>query len=157
MGSGKTTAGKKLAVRLNFSFIDLDLLIEKKEKRTISTIFSVEGEMNFRKIERRVLKEIVKTDNIVVACGGGTPCYSDNMLFMKEKGQTVYLEMPVGALINRLKNSYGERPLIKGKSKEELRNYISSTLAEREKYYQKAHYTVNALNLKVDSILNFFI
>jgi shikimate kinase len=157
MGSGKTTAGKKLAVRLNFSFIDLDLLIEKKEKRTISTIFSVEGELNFRKIERRVLKEIVKTDNIVVACGGGTPCYSDNMLFMKEKGQTVYLEMPVGALINRLRNSYGERPLIKGKSKEELRNYISSTLAEREKYYQKAHYTVNALNLKVDSILNFFI
>lgn len=156
MGSGKTTAGKELAVRLNYSFVDLDLYIEKKEKRTISTIFSDEGEKNFRKIERRVLKEIVKTDNIVVACGGGTPCYSDNMLLMKEKGQTVYLEMPVGALINRLKNSYGERPLIKGKS-EELRNYISSTLAEREKYYQKAHYTVNALNLKVDSILNFFI
>ena len=157
MGSGKTTTGKKLADRLNCSFIDLDLLIEKKEKRTISTIFSDEGEKNFRKIERRVLLEIVKTDNIVVACGGGTPCYSDNMLFMKEKGQTVYLEMPADALINRLKNSYGERPLIKGKSKEELRNYISSTLAEREKYYQKAHYTVNALNLKVDSILNFFI
>jgi len=157
MGSGKTTAGKELAVRLNYSFVDLDLYIEKEEKRTISAIFSDEGEKNFRKIERRMLKEIVKTDNIVVACGGGTPCYSDNMLFMKEKGQTVYLEMPVGALINRLKNSYGERPLIKGKSKEELRNYISSTLAEREKYYQKAHYTVKALNLKVDSILNFFI
>lgn len=157
MGSGKTTAGKELAARLNYSFVDLDLYIEKEEKRTISAIFSDEGEKNFRKIERRMLKEIVKTDNIVVACGGGTPCYSDNMLFMKEKGQTVYLEMPVGALINRLKNSYGERPLIKGKSKEELRSYISSTLAEREKYYQKAHYTVKALNLKVDSILNFFI
>ncbi len=157
MGSGKTTAGKELAGRLNYSFVDLDLYIEKKEKRTISTIFSDEGEKNFRKIESRLLKEIVKTDNIVVACGGGTPCYSDNMLFMKEKGQTVYLEMPVGALINRLKNSYGERPLLKGKSKEELGNYISSTLAEREKYYQKAHYTVNALNLKVDSILIFFI
>jgi len=65
--------------------------------------------------------------------------------------------MPVDALANRLKNSYGERPLIKEKSKEELRNYISSALAEREKYYQKAHYTVNALNLKVDSILDFFI
>jgi shikimate kinase len=156
MGSGKTTTGEKLADRLNYSFIDLDSFIEKKEKRKISEIFSGEGEEYFRKTERRILQEIIKKNNIVVACGGGTPCYSNNMDLMKEKGKTVYLEMPVDALVNRLLNSNVERPLIKGKNKEELENYISIMLTKRRKYYKKAHYTTNAQNLNIDSILNYF-
>ena len=93
MGCGKTTLGKKLAKHLNFNFIDLDRFIENKTVKSINVIFDEKGEQYFRDLEKESLNEIYKMDNLVIATGGGTPCFSDNMQTMLEKGICIYLKM----------------------------------------------------------------
>jgi len=153
MGSGKTTVGKNLAQRLKFCFIDMDTFIEQKYHRTISNYFEADGEEKFREIEHLALKEIIKLENIVVATGGGTPCFYDNMDQMNRQGITIYLKMEVQALANRLKNNQSKRPLIKGKTQSQLIEYITKTLAERKKYYQKSHYTIETINLNTTELV----
>ena len=153
MGSGKSTLGRKLSSAAGLTFIDLDKYIQTREGRTVNEIFNDEGEDYFRQTEHRVLKEIIEKDNFVLSCGGGTPCFLDNMTMMNKNGITIYLQMPVGALHSRLLNSPDNRPLLKTIPGDKLRNYIAITLKERDKYYKMAHHTVEAINLKISSVV----
>ncbi len=149
MGSGKSTAGRKLASLLGWSFIDLDKRIEEYSGKKIPEIFSEFGETYFRKIESEVLKSYESHNDIVISAGGGTPCLQDNMDFMLGTGLTIYLKLTPGQLKNRLVKSKTERPLIKGLSGEELLNFIGEKLSSREKWYNQAEITVEGLDVDI--------
>jgi shikimate kinase len=155
MGSGKSTAGKKLAAKLGFEFIDLDKFIESECGETISEIFDNKGENEFRALEHNALKKLLNKDDIVVACGGGTPCYYGNMELMNNNGTTIYLKMSAESLASRLVNAKGKRPLLENKTEEELRDYITEHLEKREDIYHQAQYIVKGKNLDIDELVDF--
>ena len=138
MGSGKTTAGKKLASLLGWSFIDLDKKVEEHTGKTIPEIFSQNGEEYFRSIESEALKSLRSQTNTVISAGGGAPCHGDNMDFMLETGLTIYLKLTPVQLKIRLSGSETERPLIKDISSDDLESFIREKLTLREKYYNQA-------------------
>ncbi|MDR1698774.1 MAG: shikimate kinase [Prevotellaceae bacterium] len=138
MGSGKTTVGKLLAACLDFSFIDLDHYIENRYNRRISDIFAEFGETGFRKIEHRLLQEVAEIEIVVVSTGGGAPCFFDNMQLMNSKGMSVYLRTSPAVLAERLQKAQSNRPLLCGKSSEELLAFIKKMLVERESFYCQA-------------------
>lgn len=140
---GKTTVGKALAKELGLTFYDLDWYIEERFHTKVSRIFAEEGEARFRDLERRMLHEVAEFENVVVACGGGTPCHFDNMDYMNCTGNTFYLKASTETVLQHLSMSRGERPLLKGKSPEELRIFVEEQLAEREPYYEKAHNVID--------------
>jgi len=155
MGSGKSTAGKKLATKLNFEFIDLDKFIESECGQTISEIFDTKGENEFRALEHNALKKLITRDNVVIACGGGTPCYYGNMELMNNNGITIYLKMSADTLASRLVNAKGKRPLLENKTEAELKEYITEHLEKREDIYHQAQYIVKGKNLNVDELVEF--
>jgi shikimate kinase len=155
MGSGKSTVGEKLAAKLKYDFIDLDKLIESDYKQSIPEIFATKGEKEFRAMEHNTLKRVIEKNNVVVACGGGTPCYYDNMELMSNNGVTVYIKMSVDALVDRLTNAKEKRPLIENKTAPELRSFIKRQLEKREDIYHKAQYTVKGKDLNVDELALF--
>ncbi len=155
MGSGKSTAGKKLAAKFGYDFIDLDHFIESEYKLTIPEIFATKGENEFRAMEHNALKKVIEKNNIVIACGGGTPCYYNNMELMNNNGTTVYIKMSVDALVNRLINAKEKRPLIANKTEAELRAFINRQLEKREDAYHQAQYTVKGKDLDVDELASF--
>jgi len=138
MGSGKTTVGKQLAKELDLPFIDMDVFIENRYHKSISAIFEEKGEAGFREIERKALFEIIEFENVVISTGGGLPCFFDNMDVMNQAGTTIYLKVSVKELAKRLKNGKQKRPLIKDKSQEEIKDFITENLEKREKFYNKA-------------------
>lgn len=143
MGSGKTTLGRPLAARLGYRFVDLDRAIEEGEGMTIGEIFSVRGESYFRSLERVYLQEVIaRGGDAVVSTGGGTPCFGENMALMNRSGVTVYLKLSPERLTDRLLTARTQRPLVAGKSPEELLVYITETLAGREVYYGQANVVV---------------
>lgn len=152
MGSGKTTAGRKLASLLGYTFIDIDSMIESETGRSVVEWFKM-GEPKFREVETLVLQQTADFPDAVIATGGGTACYHENMKWMKEHGLTVYLKMSEGAIFHRLMNSKSERPLLKGKTDVELMEYITESLREREYFYSKAHYIVPGENMDVKKLL----
>lgn len=141
MGVGKTTIGKLLSKELGVQFIDLDKSIESRYRKTIQEIFAEKGEEKFRSIERDMLREIAAFEDVLIATGGGTPCFYDNMDVMNQQGTTIYLKASVRQLVSRLLASKSVRPIIQGKSPEELQGFVKTHLAEREKYYTKAKLT----------------
>lgn len=153
MGCGKSTLGKPLARKLLCNFIDMDSYIEQRESCTVSEIFETQGENRFREIERECLSELSANDNIVIATGGGVAAYSDNMEFMNKKGITIYLKMDSATLVSRLAVSQIPRPLMQGKSREEMLETVNCMLIAREPYYNKAHIIINGKDIKVDDIL----
>ena len=138
MGAGKTTIGKLLAQKLNRSFTDVDGFIESRYHQTIAAIFEEKGEAGFREIERRALQEISEFENIVVSTGGGLPCFFDNMNLMNRTGITIYLRASVDELIGRINSNKQKRPLIQGKSSEELHDFVETGLKKREPFYNQA-------------------
>lgn len=152
MGAGKSRLGSRIAGLMDMEFIDLDNEIEKDQGLTIDQIFHEKGEKGFREIEKRVLHQCNKSNYIVLACGGGTPCYKDNMEVMNKSGTTILLDVPQEVLFSRLFNSKQKRPLIENKNEEELREYIDHKLAEREKYYNKAKIKIDPLNTSLELI-----
>ena len=138
MGAGKTTLGRALAKELNIQFIDLDSYIEERLCKSVSQIFAEKGEAEFRDIERRMLHEAGEFENVVISTGGGTPCFFDNIEYMNRQGATVFLDVPVERLFIRLSIARKKRPLIVGKSDEELRCFIAEQLAKRLPHYSKA-------------------
>jgi len=149
MGSGKSTAGKKLASLLGWSFIDLDKRIEEYTGKTIPEIFSQLGEGHFRKIEAEILKNLISDTNTVISTGGGTPCHGDNMDHMLETGLTLYLKLTPGQLKSRLSESTGKRPLIQDLDEDSLLDFIEEKLAIREKWYSRAEIIVEGINLDI--------
>ena len=152
MGSGKSTAGRKLASLLGWSFIDLDIRIEEYTGKTIPEIFSQNGEDYFRNIESKILKSLISQTNTVISTGGGSPCYADNMDHMVNTGLTIYLKMTPGQLKSRLSGSTGERPLIKEINNEDLLGFIEEKLASREKWYNRAEIIVEVIDLDISSL-----
>ncbi len=155
MGSGKSTAGKKLSAKLGYEFIDLDKFIEAEYQQTIPEIFSTKGENEFRAMEHNALKKVMEKDNVVVACGGGTPCYYNNMELMNNHGNTVYLKMSADSLVHRLMDSKEQRPLLANKSETELRTFVNRQLEKREDFYHQAQYTVKGKDLDIDELVSF--
>jgi shikimate kinase len=152
MGSGKTTAGKKLASKLKWKFIDLDQVIEKKEGLSIPEIFGQSGEEYFRKSESEMLRNLENLKNAVVSKGGGAPCHYNNMDFMLKTGITIYLKMTPEQLSSRLKGSNAQRPLIKDLEDEKLLGYIGQKLSDREKWYGKADIIVNGYDVDINEL-----
>ena len=140
MGSGKTTMGRSLSKYLNIDFIDLDLFIEARFRHSVKEIFAEKGEDGFRRIEYNVLREVGEFENVIVACGGGTPCHFDNMEYMNSRGHTVYLNASHEALLRRLSipTAKSKRPLIAEKSNEELSQFIIDAMKQRAPHYTKA-------------------
>lgn len=143
MGAGKTTVGKALAHDLGLEFFDLDWYIENRFRKKIPQIFAERGENGFREIERNMLYEVGEFENVVISSGGGTPCFFDNIDYMSRQADTVYLNAPVDVLYAHLMMGKSQRPLIEGKTPEELKAYIKDSLAGREQFYRKARYMVD--------------
>ncbi len=143
MGAGKTTIGRQLALALGLQFYDLDWYIEMRYHKKVSEIFAEEGEAHFRDLEQRMLHEVAEFEDVVVSCGGGTPCYADNMQYMNQQAETVYLKLTPEVLCEHLKMGRTVRPLILGKTGEELQQYIREALAVREPFYSQAKHIVD--------------
>ena len=153
MGSGKTTIGRRLAERISFDFVDTDHFIEMQQGMTVSELFARYGETEFRKMEQNVLTEIQKLDNVVLSTGGGMPCYGDNMDIMLSCGKVAYLKTSPQALTRRLLRLQNERPLIMGKTKKELQQYIVEKLNEREPFYSRAQIVVQTETFSMEELL----
>ena len=143
MGAGKTTVGKALSKELGIPFYDLDWYIESRMHKTVQQIFAERGEEGFRKIEYNMLHEVAEFENVIISCGGGTPCFFDNMEYLNSQGHTIYLKATPDVLHKHLMMGKGVRPLLLGKSPEEMRSFITSQLETREPYYSKALYTLD--------------
>ena len=139
MASGKSTFGKELAKDKGLPFLDLDECVESREGRSISEIFAKEGEEYFRKREREILHEICnETDEFVLATGGGTPCFFDNMDYMNQAGTTVFLNTSPLVIVDRLKRQRADRPLLAMYSDDELEFFVREHLESRLSFYLKA-------------------
>lgn len=146
MGSGKTTLGKKVAQKTGYSFVDLDELIVREIGMSINDYFEKHGEASFREIERETLHRLGETSNTIIATGGGTPCHLDNMEWMNQHGKTIYIKLSPKALLSRLSQKETEsRPLLKGKSNEELLTFITEKLEERNPFYHQAKIVFDGL------------
>jgi len=155
MASGKSTIGKKLANKLELQFIDLDKEIEESQNTTIRLLMYELGEEKFRQIEKETLQKLIQqNENIVISTGGGTPCYYDNMARMNEAGTTIYLEVDIPTLVNRLMNSKTDRPLIWGKSKPELTHYAEQLIEKRNPFYSMAKHKISGKNLTADDLIS---
>lgn len=154
MGSGKSTAGRKLASQLNWSFIDLDEKIQKMEGMKIPDIFSLRGEPYFRELETKALQELKSETDTVISTGGGTPCFGDNMDFMLDSGLTIYIKMTPVSLKKRLEGSAEGRPLLKEIDRKDLQEYITAKLAEREKWYSRAEIIIDGVNNDLSDLLS---
>jgi len=141
--SGKTTFGRSLARRLKLDFLDLDEYIEQNEKSGIPELYSRLGETGFRKLEWKALKEVVHNDHIVISTGGGAPCNCDNMSLMEKYGDVIYLRVSNETLIGRLKHAVKDRPIVLGKTEEELRQYVENLRERCEHHYNRAKYIVD--------------
>ena len=156
MASGKSKIGVEIAKMLNYTFQDLDNVIEKGEDKTIKEIFTDSGELYFRKKEKAYLDLLVKkSSNTIISLGGGTPCYYDTMekLLANKDLKTVYLNVSIAVLVNRLNNEKSKRPLISHiKTDELLMEFIGKHLFERASYYNMSEVKINA-NGKVEDII----
>ncbi len=152
--SGKSTLGRQLASKLNLPFLDLDIEIEKREERTIPEIFNVRGEEVFRVAEQSALLEsIASYKSFVMALGGGTPCFRDNLSAIKS-GETIYLSVPLPELIKRLKRQGPEtRPLLSYQTDLDL--VLKNLLQRRERYYLQAKYVVEGASIQLTDLLKF--
>ena len=151
MGAGKTTLGRALAATSSsglpdgeVTYVDLDELVEQHEKMSVSDIFRLKGEAEFRRLESQLLRETAATGNVVVGCGGGTPCHSDNMEWMNAHGVTVLLEASRPVLLRRLLAAQQKRPLLAGMAPGEVEAFIDAKLREREPFYSLAQERFNS-------------
>ncbi len=143
MGCGKSTIGRYIAKDMGWRFIDMDDYVEKQIGCSISQFFADKGEDEFRKAEAKALKDLASEHNAIIATGGGAPCHFDNIDVMRAAGLTIYIKVEPDVLAARLKDAKNQRPLLAGKSDDELRNFISSQLKKREPFYSKAEMSVD--------------
>ena len=143
MGAGKTTVGHALSKQLGMRFYDLDWYIETRMHKTVAQIFAERGEEGFRKIEYNMLHEVAEFENVIISCGGGTPCFFDNMDYLNGQGDTIYLKASPEVLYKHLKMGKTVRPLLLNKTPEETQEYIRQQLTLREPFYLKARHVLD--------------
>lgn len=143
MGSGKTTVGHALSQELGLPFYDLDWYIETRMHRTVKQIFDEKGEEGFRKIEHNLLHEVAEFEDVIISCGGGTPCFFDNIDYINRQGETVYLKCTTDVLYKHLKMGKTVRPLLLNKTPDEVKTFIEAQLKQREPFYSKAKHIVD--------------
>ena len=146
MYSGKSTFGRRLAAEKGMGFLDLDRAFEERYHYTVPRFFAQFGEEAFRKLETQMLHDTAALDNVVIATGGGTPCYGDNMDFILANGTAVYLQMSVDDLTRRALRSRNPRPLMQGLTPDEIRAKIERQKNEREGVYVRAHIILDGTN-----------
>jgi shikimate kinase len=158
-GSGKSTFGKKLASALHFDFIDLDSFIENKERKTVAEIFQELGEGKFRELESTYLFEILnELDGFVLASGGGTPCFNDNMEVINQSGTSVFLDTDLMEIYHRMsKDEISKRPLFSDLEQNEIILKLKSLYEERFTFYQKAHIRLEANEVEVEHFIAHWI
>ena len=144
MGSGKSYWTKKIAKWIKSAGYDLDHLIEMNEEKTISEIFAEDGEEQFRKMEAKILRWFKEKKKYVLATGGGTPCFQDNMAWMKKEGIVIWLDESVEVIVKRLIDEKEHRPLIANLNEEELTKFIQGKLIERHSFYSQANYRLSS-------------
>ncbi len=158
MGSGKTHWGKLLAEKLQMPFFDLDTVITEKENKSISEIFAEKDEEYFRYKEKDVLEELVNENKeFVMSSGGGTPCFFNNIEFMKKNGKVVWLNTSVEILKQRLLKERATRPLIRNIGETGLRSYIIRKLGERKMYYEQADIIVNEESILLQPLIELLL
>jgi len=144
MGSGKTHWGKQISEKLQIPFFDLDEQIISHEEKSITEIFSENGEEYFRLLEKDLLRIISEShENFVMACGGGTPCYYNNIDFMNKSGTSIWINTPIDTLFQRLIKEKETRPLIKNLTSEQLKRFIIKKFSDRKIYYEQADIIVD--------------
>lgn len=154
MGCGKSSFGKRLARKLEYPFVDLDADIEHETGQSLDDYFETYGEAQFRRTERQALLRTLSLPKAVIATGGGTPCFEDNMDVMNAEGVSVYLRMSPLSLAHRLQKAQTKRPLLKDLHEKELLPYIREKLNEREAYYLKSHCIIKGETVKTDQVVS---
>jgi len=155
-GCGKSTLGRELAIRLGRTFLDLDDEIEQSTSSSIKQIFEQKGEAEFRKIEQKQLHQSIEAkDTFIMATGGGTPCFFDNMDVLLKSGVVIFLDVPVDTIVSRLSQNSGtqDRPLLADHSNNDLMMELSKKLEERRSYYIQASHIMSKSNIDVEEIL----
>ena len=155
MASGKSTIGREISKKLDMKFIDLDDYISKREKRSISEIFKVEGEIYFRKIESSYLGEILNSkESFILSLGGGTPCYSNNMeVILNSEASSIYVKVDIKTLASRLTTEKNKRPLVADLEDDKLIEFVAKHLFERRFFYEQASITVNTEDKSIEEII----
>ena len=156
MGSGKSIIGQLLSEKTGVLFLDLDQIIEAREKSSIKKIFETKGEIYFRKLEHLIFEELVQSSqNFILSTGGGTPCYANNHKMLSGAGIfSIYLAASVDTLCNRLYSQQEKRPLLLNKSENELKDFIAKHVFERNYYYNQTNYIIDTNNKTPDAIVN---
>ncbi len=154
-GSGKSTLGKALADLLGCGFVDLDRYLEEHESQSITSIFNENGETRFRELESHYLRQLAQEEEAkIVATGGGTPCFHNNMDFMNEEGTTIYLDVSIEVLVNRVRLESAGRPLLAGKSEKQLLLTLQDHLTKRKPYYCRATLSMSGEDLQTEQLFS---
>lgn len=148
MASGKTTFGRTLARQTGLQHIDLDFYIEQRFHATVREIFAQKGEAEFRRIESAMLREVGEMSDVVISCGGGTPCNGDNMDYMNSRGVTVCLQASDDVIADRILQAGNKRPLMAGKSKEEVLRTLREHMKVRKPFYDLASVIISGDKLE---------
>lgn len=151
MGAGKSYWGKQLADHWQLPYYDLDEVIVEAEEMAIADIFAIKGEDYFREKESLLLRELSKQDNFLISCGGGTPCFQENMDFMNEHGTTIWINPSVEAMVERLQRKKYKRPLIADLEGEDLVGFVEKKMAERLPFYQQSRHIISSDNISLDT------
>ncbi|RXK85283.1 shikimate kinase [Filimonas effusa] len=154
MGTGKSFWAKKMAKKNKSGAYDLDHLIESLEDRTISELFAEEGEAWFRQAEAKLLRWFGEKKSFVLATGGGTPCFNENMEWMNKHGITIWIDSPIELMVQRLIPEKDHRPLIRELSDAQLADFLTAKLAERTPFYQKATYHLKGDDVNEKNLMN---
>lgn len=155
MASGKSAVGRFLSQNLEYSFMDLDDYIEKKEGKSISSIFEENGEIYFRKIEGEYLQELLDLEeDLILSLGGGTPCYGNNMKKILENSTSYYLKTSIATIHARLVNEKSKRPLVASISADGLQEFIAKHLFERRSFYEQANFIVTTDKRSIEEVVD---
>jgi shikimate kinase len=151
MGAGKSYWGKQLSEHWELPYYDLDEVIVAEEEMAVSDIFATRGEDYFRERESMLLRELARKDRFLIACGGGTPCFQDNMDFMNEHGTTIWLNPSIPVMVERLQRKKLKRPLIQDLPDEDLVAFVEKKLAERRPFYEQSAHIIDTDHISLDT------